>query len=302
MKLAPLSSVSIAGCAAGLAALVIIGLMAYGDMRAKQAEMAELIELQKRLDDLSAESDRLVLYGADQQAVEAFRTDATSLRQQLRTIGDEYKTGRTAALEIDRLTKALSEANAFSAGPATEAAGPDAVGPLEIPQRARTVMSRVARQVVILDTALHRLLRERQQTIATDATWIAGSFAAAALAFGVLSLLAFGLVHRRIGGPVHELATTIDRIRAGESGLRAESSGNSELSRLADAFNRLLDERDAADDRIAHQQRVLKEREQMLSDSQRIARVGSWRLDVRADRLEWSRETFRIVGLDPAAG
>ena len=302
MKLARLSSVSIASCAAGLAALVSIGLMAHGDMRAKQAEMAGLIELQNLLDSLSAESDRLVLSGGDAETAAAFRSEAASLQRQLRAIGDEYPTARTARLEIDRLIEALEDANALPTEPAGEPSDSRTEGPLDIPQRARAIISRVARQGVALDTALHQLLRERQQAIATDATWIAGSFAAAALAFGVLSLLAFGLIHRRIGGPVHELATTIDRIRAGESDLRAASGGDSELARLADTLNRLLDERDASDRRIAHQQQALEDRERMLTDSQRIARVGSWRLDTREERLEWSDETFRIAGIDPAAG
>ena len=302
MKLARLSSVSIASCAAGLAALVSIGLMAHGDMRAKQAEMAGLIELQNLLDSLSAESDRLVLSGGDAETAAAFRSEAASLQRQLRAIGDEYPTARTARLEIDRLIEALEDANALPTEPAGEPSDSRTEGPLDIPQRARAIISRVARQGVALDTALHQLLRERQQAIATDATWIAGSFAAAALAFGVLSLLAFGLIHRRIGGPVHELATTIDRIRAGESDLRAASGGDSELARLADTLNRLLDERDASDRRIAHQQQALEDRERMLTDSQRIARVGSWRLDTREERLEWSDETFRIAGIDHAAG
>ena len=118
MKLARLSSVSIAACAAGLAALVSIGLMAHGDMRAKQAEMAGLIELQNLLDSLSAESDRLVLSGGDTETAAACRSEAASLRRQLRAIGDEYPTARTARLEIDRLIEALEDANALPTEPA----------------------------------------------------------------------------------------------------------------------------------------------------------------------------------------
>ncbi|WP_067561520.1 EAL domain-containing protein [Halofilum ochraceum] len=302
MKLARLSNVSIAGCVTGLAALLLIGLIAYDDMRARQAELVELIELQKRLDDLSAASDRQLLLGADQQSDGAFRTRAASLRRELRAMGDEYPAAQAAAQEIDRMIEALADANALATEPVTEPAESNAPGALDISPRARSLMDRVASHGVALDTALYQLLRDRQQGIATDAMWIAGSFAAAALSFGILSLAAFGLIHRRMGGPIQELASTIDRIRAGESGLRAAGRGDNELSRLADAFNRLLDERDAADDRIAAQQRALEDRERMLIDSQRIAQIGSWRLMVHEDRLEWSEETFRILGLDPALG
>lgn len=46
----------------------------------------------------------------------------------------------------------------------------------------------------------------------------------------------------------------------------------------------------------------LKKRELQLSESQRIAHIGSWERDLVTNRITWSEETFRIFGLDPAAG
>ena len=43
----------------------------------------------------------------------------------------------------------------------------------------------------------------------------------------------------------------------------------------------------------------LREREQELAAAQRIAKVGSWKWDVRTDEARWSDETFRIFGLQP---
>ncbi|MFW5970365.1 MAG: PAS domain S-box protein, partial [Halofilum sp. (in: g-proteobacteria)] len=300
MRLTRLSNASIVGCTVGLVALVAIAAMTHDRVQSKQVEMRQLIELQKRLDDLSSDSDNLLLVGADARAERAFRKDADSLRQQLLSMGDTYPAARAAAHEIELIIEDLEEAGAFSRDGSSAASETGTGGPLDIPQRARIVMDEVASHGVALDTALDRLLRERQQTIASEAIWIAGSFAGAALLFALLSLLAFGLIHRRLGGPVQELATTIDRIRAGESGLRANAAGNSELSRLATAFNQLLDERAAADARIAQQQQALRDHERMLDHSQRIAKVGSWRFDIRTNRLEWSDETFRIVGLPVA--
>jgi signal transduction histidine kinase/CheY-like chemotaxis protein len=45
-------------------------------------------------------------------------------------------------------------------------------------------------------------------------------------------------------------------------------------------------------------ERELVEKEQLLSDSQRIARIGSWRWD-RDGRFTCSDETFRTLGVDP---
>lgn len=39
---------------------------------------------------------------------------------------------------------------------------------------------------------------------------------------------------------------------------------------------------------------------EQLNEAQRLARVGSWTLDLRTQRLEWSDEIFRIFEIDPA--
>jgi PAS domain S-box-containing protein len=46
--------------------------------------------------------------------------------------------------------------------------------------------------------------------------------------------------------------------------------------------------------------RALRASEARLLEAQRIGRVGSWEADVRGSALEWSEETFRIFGRDPA--
>lgn len=44
---------------------------------------------------------------------------------------------------------------------------------------------------------------------------------------------------------------------------------------------------------------LLRERDRLLSSSQQIAHIGSWVLDVAADDLRWSDETYRIFGIPP---
>ena len=43
----------------------------------------------------------------------------------------------------------------------------------------------------------------------------------------------------------------------------------------------------------------LKQARQQLEEAQRVARVGSWRHHLPTDRVEWSKELFRIFGLEP---
>lgn len=44
----------------------------------------------------------------------------------------------------------------------------------------------------------------------------------------------------------------------------------------------------------------LRRHEEMLNEAQHLAHLGSWDLDLRANTLVWSVETFRIFELDPA--
>ena len=47
---------------------------------------------------------------------------------------------------------------------------------------------------------------------------------------------------------------------------------------------------------------VLRKSENMLNTAQRIARLGSWELDIANNVLAWSDETFRIFEVDPGFG
>ena len=46
------------------------------------------------------------------------------------------------------------------------------------------------------------------------------------------------------------------------------------------------------------QQRTL-EREEKLAEAQSVAHLGSWELDLRTGRMEWSAQLFRLFALDP---
>jgi diguanylate cyclase (GGDEF)-like protein/PAS domain S-box-containing protein len=46
-------------------------------------------------------------------------------------------------------------------------------------------------------------------------------------------------------------------------------------------------------------EKKLREQQRLLTDSQAIAHVGSWMMDINTNRLIWSDETFRLYGLSP---
>ena len=47
---------------------------------------------------------------------------------------------------------------------------------------------------------------------------------------------------------------------------------------------------------------ALAQKQTDLEEAQRLARVGSWRWEMLPDRVEWSRELFRMLGRDPNEG
>lgn len=49
------------------------------------------------------------------------------------------------------------------------------------------------------------------------------------------------------------------------------------------------------------QQRIqIEQSEASLAAAQKLARMGSWKFDLRSQKITWSEEVFRIFGLDPA--
>lgn len=302
MRLVRLSVISIVGCLAGLALLAAVVLAGLERLDQAQARTGELFELRERINDFSVASDSVLLYGADAELWAAYRADARALQAELRRVGGGNPDAQRAARQIGVILDALAVAGApHDAAPGADGSAPGRGGPLALPQRGRIIMNQVAGHGIALDTALDSLLRGRQQMIAREAAWIGAALAGAALLFGILCVTAFGLIHRRIARPIRGLSGTIERIRAGDMDVRASVAGDDELAELSSAFNRLIDQRQDADGRLREREAELEQHGRMLAESQRIARVGGWRLQLADMHLEWTDETYRILGVEPGA-
>ena len=46
----------------------------------------------------------------------------------------------------------------------------------------------------------------------------------------------------------------------------------------------------------------LRQSERDLAETQRVARLGSWKWDLVSDEIKWSVELFTILGYDPESG
>lgn len=61
---------------------------------------------------------------------------------------------------------------------------------------------------------------------------------------------------------------------------------------------RTVEFRDLTEQKLS--EKKLKESEEDLKEAQRIARLGSWHLDIESNEVEWSEELYKIYGFDPS--
>ena len=106
--------------------------------------------------------------------------------------------------------------------------------------------------------------------------------------FIFLSWLLRRLVTRRLG--VLQRAT--EEFAAGNYDAQVLLPGMDEISGVAQAF-------DIMATTIAGREEKLRDSEERLAETQRIAHVGSWEFDVASRTMTWSDETFSIFQLPP---
>lgn len=268
MNLRLISRLCIFGCVVGL---VILGtLTAYSANRldSQREAIADLLSLQERIDDFSAASDAIAMLGADEQLWAAFQADAERLKGRLLKLGEEHPDARKGALRIDHIMDIVSY-------------GLNDDDPLNVSAPERIFMQQVAQHGISLDTALDDALREREVAIENESLRIGAMLAFSALGFGALCVAAFGLLHGKVARPVLAIADTLERMRAGDTHIRAKVEGHNELSRLANSLNQTMDERDRFEV-------TLQEREENL-------RLTLAELEATRDRLEASLEMRQVL-------
>ncbi|MCE5282634.1 MAG: PAS domain S-box protein, partial [Deltaproteobacteria bacterium] len=97
---------------------------------------------------------------------------------------------------------------------------------------------------------------------------------------------------RTVGLSNHTILITKDGAK-----IPIDDSGSPILDGAGKMTGAVLVFRDMTDRRAA--QRALADSRQDLNRAQEVARIGSWRLNVRQNELSWSDETYRIFGVAP---
>ncbi|GHE20354.1 EAL domain-containing protein [Halomonas urumqiensis] len=246
MKLRRLSLISIASCLLGLAALGLVGVYSLSQVQDRQAAIASLLQLQGRIDNFSVASDNLLLQGADPALWTAYRDDAAAIQVRLAPLVEDHPGAQRAIRHIDYIVEELARFQV----PEDERPGVtqderQSIGPLALPLRSQIIMSQVAGFGIALDTALQEVVHQRQARIAQDTQRLSMGFGVAAALFAALCILAFGVIFRRIDGPLRVLTHASRRVEAGEHGVRVPFQGTDEFGELSRAFNRMLDQQDS---------------------------------------------------------
>lgn len=250
MKLVHLSIVSIIGCSIGMIILLGFAWQSLNHIDAKQDELSVIHRLQNRIDNFSAATGSLLLFHADNDLWDAFQVDAGLLQDQLRQFGTEHPDALKAARHIEQIIKLITSTRSEFDTTLKYLPDTTAAGPLDIPPRSRIIMNQVAGHGIALDSVLFHVLRERRQIIANEAKRIVVSLVLAALLFGMLCVIAFSLIHRRVSAPAHELSRTLKNIMNGNLSTRAVVHGDDELSDLTKTLNAMLDYREQTESEL----------------------------------------------------
>jgi PAS domain S-box-containing protein len=107
------------------------------------------------------------------------------------------------------------------------------------------------------------------------------------------------LIGTRLTRRLHDIGSTADAIVDGKTNQRVPVEGTDETEQLASRFNDMLDVIENSKEALRKTNRELLSKEQMLSQSQAIAKMGSWIYDHEQDLLTWSDETYKIFGVSP---
>jgi len=123
-----------------------------------------------------------------------------------------------------------------------------------------------------------------------------------------LALVAF-YAGNHITKPLVSLTAAAKKIGTGDFTIKLDTSSQDELGEVAQSFNKMSESlattmatKDQYHAEIQQRQlseTALKDSEAKLKEAQRIAKTGSWHLDLATNVLNWSDEVYRIFDLTP---
>lgn len=296
MKLVQTSIVFISACLLGILFLIVLGSWSYQQVELKRSELEALGGLNNKIDALSVGSDNLLIFRPDEKLWQVFLSDARSIQKQLSALERGKFNAQRAIRHIDQLIKSVEDAYQILPENDDRIDNDLQINPLALPLRSRLLINQVADHGIAIESAIDQLMQENQQIIQRYINRILFVFMLSTLVFGILCVIAFSMIYRRIALPTRNLINTISRISQNDDNARAEVFGKDEMAELALAFNALLDQKDHANQQIIQQQNELKNQADLLEIAGRITRFGGWSVDMSTKQIKWSNMVAKIHG------
>lgn len=296
MKLVQTSIVFITTCLVGLLFLIVLAAWSYKQVELKRGELTHLGSIKHKIDALSVGSDNLLIFRADDQLWQVFLNDAQTIKTQLNALEKGKFNAQRAIRHIDQLIQSMDDAYQFPPEESNLIDNDFSLNPLALPLRSRLIINQVADHGIAIESAIDQLMQENQQVIEGHINRILFVFMFSALVFGILCVIAFGMMYQRIAVPTRNLINTINRISANDEMARAEVIGKDEMAELAVAFNALLDQKDRSNQYIRQQQTELSQQANLLEIAGRITRFGGWYADMETKQVKWSNMVAKIHG------
>jgi len=110
---------------------------------------------------------------------------------------------------------------------------------------------------------------------------------------------ASGKALRALGGWV-DITRERQRERVLEEALQDQRNLNEELALREEELTSTEEELRQINEQLSENVKVLSEREFILTQSQRLAKIGSWDYDLHTKTMYWSSEMYSILGVDHA--
>lgn len=296
MKLVQTSIVFIITCLLGLLFLIILAAWSYKQVELKRHEVTHLGSIKHKIDALSVGSDNLLIFRADDRLWQVFLNDAQAIKTQLDALEKGKFNAQRAIRHIDQLIKSMEDAYLNPPDNSDLISNDLRLNPLALPLRSRLLINQVADHGIAIESAIDQLMQENQQIIESHINRILFVFMFSALVFGILCVIAFGMMYQRIAVPTRNLINTIKRISTNDEMARAEVIGKDEMAELAVAFNALLDQKDRSNQHILQQQNELSQQANLLEIAGRITRFGGWYADMETNQVKWSNMVAKIHG------
>ena len=154
------------------------------------------------------------------------------------------------------------------------------------------------------------ILQQSRETVRQLASWAWAIMVAGLLLLILFTVGAWIFFHRRIAIPIQKLRDDIGTFRDDKLRGYVRSVNDDEIGEVANEFNRIsesLRESMVSRDELTQEMTehiIAKEKlqiaTQLLDESQKVAMVGGWQLDIASRDLFWTDETYHIHDTSPS--